>query len=272
MSLPRSGRSFLDQLIQHRLLDPSRVPAFLQQYRDRLDDLNDPAVIGEALVQVGLLTEYQLSRILAGTTHGLVLGPYRVLDRLGGGSVGVVFLGEHIFLRRRVAIKVVPVDDGFPPAVLERFYSEMRVLADLRHPHIVLAFDAGRLTAPAPNLPSLHYLVMEHVPGGDLEDYINRHGPIPIPRACEWMRQAASGLQAAHDRHLIHRDLKPSNLLRTAEDQIKLVDFGLARQFYSNRTDPRALLGSIEFMAPEQSVDPTRSSRASPRPCTPCRM
>ena len=102
-------------------------------------------LLGAALVQSGLLTEYQLSRVQAGTLHGLVLGPYRVLDRLGGGSVGVVFLGEHILLRRKAAIKVVPVDDGFPPAVLQRFYAEMRVLAELRHPHVVLAYDAGRL-------------------------------------------------------------------------------------------------------------------------------
>jgi response regulator RpfG family c-di-GMP phosphodiesterase/serine/threonine protein kinase len=259
-SLPRNARGFLEHLVQLHLLDPQSAAAFLRQYHDRLEEWNDPSEIGDALVQAGLLTGYQVQRILAGTTHGLILGAYRVLDTLGGGSAGLVFLGEHILLRRRVAIKVVPVDDGFPLSLLERFYSEMRVLADLHHPNIVLAYDAGRLSAPAPNLPSLHYLVMEYIAGGDLHDFVERYGPIPIPRACEWMRQAASGLQAAHDRHLIHRDLKPSNLLRTTEDLIKLVDFGLARQFYSNRTDPRALLGSIDFMAPEQSIDPTAVS------------
>ncbi len=261
--LPQSARALLDQLVHLHLIDPPAVPAFLHQYRDRHHELAEPGVLGDALVQAGLLTEYQLSRIQAGTTHGLILGTYRVRDRLGGGAVGVVFLGEHILLRRRVAIKVVPVEPGFPPAVLERFYAEMRVLADLRHPHVVLAYDAGRLPAPSPTLPALHYLVMELVPGGDLEHYVYNHGPVPIPRACEWVRQAASGLQEAHDRHLIHRDLKPSNLLLTQDDQVKLVDFGLARQFYSNRTDPRALLGSIEFMAPEQSIDPSAVSGAA---------
>jgi response regulator RpfG family c-di-GMP phosphodiesterase/serine/threonine protein kinase len=260
VATPRAGQAFLTQLVQSQLLDPVGVTKFLQQYRDRLPELSDPNVLAEALVQAGLLTEYQLSRVVAGTTHGLVLGSYRVLDRLGSGGMGVVFLGEHILLRRRVAIKVVPVDDGFPPSVLERFYAEMRVLAELRHPHVVLAFDAGRLAAPAPNVPTLHYLVMELVSGGDLEQYVYDHGPVRLPQACEWARQAASGLQEAHDRHLIHRDLKPSNLLLTADGQVKLVDFGLARQFYSHRTDPRALLGSIEFMAPEQSIDPSAVS------------
>src|SRR5207244_902451 len=123
--LAKPGREFLEQLVQLQLLDPPSVREFLQKYRDRLSDLGDPGVLGEALVQVGLLTEYQLNRVQAGTTHGLVLGRYRVLNRLGGGSVGVVFLGEHIILCRQAAIKVVPVDDGFPLPVLERFYAEM---------------------------------------------------------------------------------------------------------------------------------------------------
>src|SRR5439155_2677727 len=110
---------------------------------------------------------------------------------------------------------------------------------------------------PAPRQPALHYLVMELVPGGDLENHVCKHGVAPIARACEWARQAASGLQEAHDHHLIHRDLKPSNLLLTADGQVKLVDFGLARQFHSNLTDPSCLLGSVEFMAPEQSIDPS---------------
>src|SRR5262249_28799619 len=81
-------------------------------------------------------------------------------------------------------------------------------------------------------------------------------GRVPIPQACEWIRQAASGLQAAHDHHLIHRDIKPSNLLLTDDQQVKLVDFGLVRQFSSRLTDPGVLLGTVEYMSPEQSCDP----------------
>ncbi|HTK78685.1 MAG TPA: protein kinase, partial [Gemmataceae bacterium] len=257
LALPRPGQAFLDSLVHLNLLDVHAIPGFLKKYEDRLGEFHDPGLLGEALVQMGVLTEYQLSRILAGTTHGLVLGAYKVLDRLGGGSVGVVFLAEHILLRRRVAVKVVPVDDGFPQSVLERFYAEMRLLAGLNHRHIVHAYDAGRLRAPSPNLPALHYLVMELLTGGDLENYVVGRGPASIAQGCEWGRQAAAGLQEAHDHHLVHRDLKPSNLLLTTDREVKLVDFGLARQFYSNKTDPRALIGSIEFMAPEQSRDPT---------------
>jgi response regulator RpfG family c-di-GMP phosphodiesterase len=213
--------------------------------------------MGQALVQAGLITEYQLDRVLAGTTHGLVLGNYRVLRNLGSGGMGVVFLAEHCLMRRRVAVKVLPIDDDCAASLRERFYAEMRVLAELQHENIVLAIDAGEAPPPGPNLPALLYLVMEVVEGGDLEHYNLEHGTMAVSPACHIMRQVACGLQAAHDRHLIHRDIKPSNILLTRGGVAKLVDFGLARQFCSRLTDHRVLLGSLEFMPPEQSIDPS---------------
>lgn len=255
--LPPSGRAFLSNLIHIQMLDRSQVGMFLQTVGERAGEFANAEVIGSALLNAGLLTNYQLDRALSGTTHGMVLGNYRVLERLGAGSMGVVFQAEHMLLKRRVAIKVLPVDEHLPPAILERFYGEMRVLADLHHPNIVMAFDAGKLPPPSPNSPALTYLVMELVSGGDIEQYVCDHGILPVPQACDMIRQAACGLQEAHDHHLIHRDIKPSNLLLTTDGQVKLVDFGLARQFHSNLTDPSCLLGSVEFMAPEQSIDPS---------------
>ncbi len=260
VKLEPAVQAFADQLLDMELVAPLALDQFLLQNAEHLHEITTPQLLGSALQEAGLLTLYQLDRLLAGTTHGLVLGNYRVLDRMGGGSVCVVFLAEHYLMKRRVAVKVLPVDDDFQPQVLERFYAEMRVLADLHHPNIVLAYDAGRLPPPRPNDPALHYLVMELVSGGDLEQYGNAHGPLPIAQACDFIRQAACGLQEAHDHHLIHRDIKPSNLLLTAQGQVKVVDFGLARQFTSNLTEPRALLGSIEFMAPEQALDATAVS------------
>jgi response regulator RpfG family c-di-GMP phosphodiesterase len=253
-------RAFVNELVALELISPAAVEQFLEKNAGHLEEFDEPRALGSAFVEAGLLTPYQLDRLVAGTTHGLILGNYRVLDRMGGGSVCVVFLAEHFLMKRRVAIKVLPVDDDFPADILERFYAEMRVLADLHHPNIVLAYDAGRLPPPRPREPALHYLVMELVSGGDLEQYGNEHGPLPVAQACDFIRQAACGLQEAHDHHLIHRDIKPSNLLLTAQGQVKVVDFGLARQFTSNLTAPRTLLGSIEFMAPEQALDATAVS------------
>jgi response regulator RpfG family c-di-GMP phosphodiesterase len=259
--LPAVAQEFLDRLVGIRLLEPGAVEPFLGARGDRLAEFNDEERLGQALVHAGLLTPYQLERVFGGSAHGLVLGNYRVLEALGSGGMGQVFLAEHRMMKRRVAVKVLPVDDDCPPSVRERFYSEMRLLAELNHPNIVLAFDAGELEPAGPNMPGLIYLVMEVVEGGDLEKLVLKSGPLSVPQACDYARQAAGGLQAAHDRHLIHRDIKPSNILLTPGGQIKLVDFGLARQFCSQLTDPRALLGSVEFMAPEQSHDPSSVGR-----------
>jgi response regulator RpfG family c-di-GMP phosphodiesterase/serine/threonine protein kinase len=245
------------------LVEHSSAAAFLEPRADRLDEYTTEERLGHALIQAGLLTTYQLDRVLSGNGHGLVLGSYRVLETLGSGGMGLVYLAEHTLLKRRVAVKLLPVDDECPAPVRQRFGAEMRVLADLHHPNIVLAFDAGEVDPPGPGLPQLVYLVMELVEGGDLEKHVLRRGPCSVAQASNYIRQAACGLQGAHDHHLVHRDLKPSNLLLTPLGQVKLVDFGLARQFCSRLTDPRALLGSVEFMPPEQSHDPSMVGRAA---------
>ena len=249
--------AFLDHLLKLQLLTGSFSDRLLRQSGAQMDDIENEEQLGRALVQAGLLTEYQLDRVLVGTTHGLVFGNHRVLNRLGAGSMGVIFLAEHMLMKRQVAVKVVPVDEDCPSSVLERFYSEVRVLADLHHPNIVSAIDAGKLPPASKGMPALLYLVMELVRGGDLEEHVELHGPVEVPQACEWIRQAACGLQEAHDRHLIHRDVKPSNLLLDEQSQVKLVDFGLVRQFCSQLTDHRSLLGTPDFMAPEQAGDPS---------------
>jgi HD-GYP domain-containing protein (c-di-GMP phosphodiesterase class II) len=254
--LPAAGEAFLDALLGLGLLDDRDVAAFLQARADRLSELAGLEPLGQALLQAGLLTRYQLDRVRCGAAGRLLLGPYRVLEELGKGGMGVVYRAEHRLLRRAVAVKVLPLEDDCPPSVRQRFHAEIRVLAALSHPNIVAALDAGELP-PEAGEAGLLYLVLELVDGGDLDRYVQRHGPCGVAEACHYARQAAYGLQAAHDRHLVHRDLKPSNLLRTSGGEVKLVDSGLARNFCSRLTDPRVLLGSVEFMAPEQSHDPS---------------
>jgi response regulator RpfG family c-di-GMP phosphodiesterase len=255
--LPTPAREFLYRLIDQHLLTPSSVGQFLKQGGLGLSHCTNAESLGHALVEARLLTQYQLDRIRAGTTHGLILGNHRVVDQLGRGAMGIVFVAEHTLMKRRVAVKVLPMDDFCPPALWERFCSEMQVLAALQHPNIVVAFDAGQLPAAGRGLPALLYLVMELVPGGDLDQYVQSHGPVDIAQGCEWVRQAACGLQEAHDRHLIHRDIKPSNLLLSGQNQVKVTDFGLVRQFSSRLTAPHHLLGTLGYMAPEQSCDPS---------------
>ena len=256
-SLPAVARDFFEHLLRLRLLHPRCATTFLTTHSEHLSQFVSAEQLAGALIEDRLLTRYQMERVMSGSTHGLVLGHYRVLDRLGAGGMGVVFLGEHTLMKRRVAIKVLPVDDDCSSVHLERFYTEMQVLAQLQHANIVTAYDSGTLEPASPGFPTLLYLVMEFVDGCNLEAYVKASGPVPIAKACNWMSQAACGLQEAHNHSLIHRDVKPSNLLLTQNEKIKLVDFGLVQQFSTRLTDPSALLGTVEFMAPEQSYDAT---------------
>jgi cyclic di-GMP phosphodiesterase len=207
------------------------------------------------LVKFGLLTDYQAGRIEAGTTFGLVLGNYRVLDRLGAGGMGVVFRAEHIRMRKQVAIKVLPFGPDRDQRVLRRFFTEIRAIAQLQHPNIVGAMDSGEINGPEGQDTILHYFVMEYVPGHDLDQMIRMSGPLAVTKCCDITHQVASALAEAHKHNLVHRDIKPSNVHVTPEGQAKLLDFGLARRFRTGMTEPGTLLGTLDFMAPEQVQD-----------------
>jgi response regulator RpfG family c-di-GMP phosphodiesterase/serine/threonine protein kinase len=248
-------RSFLEELLCQSIVLPEDWQALEGSVRHEIQKCTDRNSLLEQLRRHGLLTEYQVGRCNAGNLFGLVLGSYRVLDRLGAGGMAVVFKAEHIDMRHLVAIKVLPLTSGQDTRLQGRFMAEMRSVARLRHPNIVAAMDAGRLSSADPDQPVLQYLVMEYVPGQDLEEHVNVHGPLSPPRACNLVHQIASALAETHKFQLVHRDVKPSNIIVTPEDQAKLLDFGLARSFDARMTQAGTLLGTIDFMAPEQAKD-----------------
>ncbi len=207
------------------------------------------------LAEAHLLTEYQAVRILAGGMTHLVLGNYRILDRIGSGGMGVVYRGEHVLMRRPVAIKVLQTPPEQGEILLKRFFTEMRVLARVQHPNIVGALDAGMRRAGEHETQNLHYLVMEYVVGTNLEQMVEK-SPLSVSHACELIYQMAGALDETHRHGLIHRDIKPSNILETPDGVGKLLDFGLALHFGRRRwTNPGTLLGTLSYMAPEQAAD-----------------
>src|SRR5262249_11449764 len=134
-----------------------------------------------------------------------------------------------------------------------RFCQEQALTARLTHPNLVAAYDAGR----AAGCP---YLVMEFVPGADLEGLARRHGPLPVAESCEIIRQAALGLQHLHEQGLVHRDVKPANLMRTPAGRVKVLDLGLARDLREAGEGERItshgqFLGTLDYIAPEQVLD-----------------
>ncbi len=244
---------FLEFLRASRLLGPGEQDAFLTEHPELLEQ-DTPALV-EALVRRGLLSDYQASRLLSGHTFGLVIGNYRVIDRLGVGGMGVVYKAEHVHMKRTVALKILFLEDDNNAVFLERFRSEMEAMAVLRHPNIALAFDAGEVSVPHAPQRVLRYLVMEYVPGQNLEQYVQAKGALPIVQACDFVRQAACGLRHAYEHGLVHRDMKPSNVLVTPQGQIKVLDFGLARLCRRRCTEAHTMLGTVDYMAPEQARD-----------------
>src|SRR5439155_2950945 len=180
---------------------------------------------------------------------------YRVVGVLGAGGMGVVYRAEHRLMERPVALKVIHRDLLRDPDAVERFRREVRAAARLAHPNIVTAHDAEQAG-------DLHFLVMEYVDGVSLARLVEKKGPLPVVYACHYVRQAALGLQHAHERGLVHRDIKPPNLMITGDgSMVKILDMGLARltasdlQSHSQMTQQGVFMGTPDFVAPEQAVD-----------------
>lgn len=205
------------------------------------------------LHELNLLTAYQADRIRTGSARGLVLGNYRVLDRIGAGGLGLVFEAEHMLMRRRVAIKVLAVSPEQPADLIARFVREMRAVALLDHPNIVAAIDAGVCPGGDRREPDLYYFVMEHLAGKDLESSI-RTKPLAVSEACGLIYQAASALDEAHRHQLVHRDIKPSNIFVTQDGVAKLLDFGLLRNLSMDSIlRSRDFIAALDYVAPEQT-------------------
>lgn len=206
------------------------------------------------LVDHRLLTPYQAARLQSGQKGGLILGAYRLLDRLGAGTTSVVFRGEHLETRQPVALKVL-IPGQRDDDLLIRFDTERRSIAQLQHPNIVRLLDMGEAASPDPDVPLLYFYAMEFVPGHDLEAQVKQLGRLSLEQVCHLAVQMASALHCAHQHGLVHRDIKPSNILWTETGQAKLLDFGLAQAHMHRHTQPGTILGALEYIAPEQAAD-----------------
>ena len=181
---------------------------------------------------------------------------YQVLRELGRGGMGVVYLAEHRLTGRKEVLKVVSSQLLSRKGVRERFLREIRAAAQLNHPNIVTAFSASQIGE------SLVFS-MQYVEGHDLAQLVEKNGPLPVAHACNFIYQAALGLQHAHERGMVHRDIKPSNLMLARDGNkpvIKILDFGLAKVTSEAGVDgglthEGQMLGTPHYVAPEQTVD-----------------
>ncbi len=246
----RSVEEFLALLEKSKLLEPEQ----LEQARQLAADNDDPTEAARAMVRQGLLTRWQAGQLLAGRT-AFYLGKYKLIDLLGRGGMGGVFLAEHVMMNRKVALKTLSKQVSQDPAALERFLTEARAIAALDHPNIVQAYSVD-------NEGDRYYLVMEYVDGENLQRIVEKEGPLDYRQAADYVRQAAEGLAHAHQRKVIHCDIKPSNLLVNEQGVVKILDMGLARltgrDQRTEKTDngqEAAVLGSVDYLAPEQGLE-----------------
>jgi serine/threonine-protein kinase len=255
---PASSTELLDLLRKSNILSAERLRA-LPDF-DALPP--EPPKAASVLVREGFITRFQAAQLLVGRHKGFRIGPYVIQDLLGRGGMGAVYLGEHLELHRKVAIKVLASGRGEDHRLaLERFLREARAAAALDHPNIVRIFDVARHNDSP-------YLVMEYVEGETLQQTLDRDGRVPFEIAVEYVAQAAAGLQHAHEKGFVHRDIKPANLMRDRFGVVKILDMGLARSAadrdkLTEKLDEGAVVGTADYISPEQAINsPNIDSRA----------
>lgn len=244
----------LRKLLASSIIPPGDWEVSSPDKRDIVLSAPDDDHLLNALLATHLLTPFQINRIRSNESHTLVLGNYRILEKIGAGGMGVVFRAEHVKLRKPVAVKALFIDGEKNRRALDRFFNEVLAVTRLKHPHIVAAVDAGEQPGAGPNGAPVPYLVMEYVAGRNLEDAVAGDGPLKIEQSCLIAHQVADALTEAHRQGLIHRDIKPGNVLLTPDGTAKLLDFGVARlpTPEDRLTKDGARLGTIGYMAPEQ--------------------
>ncbi len=267
--------AFIEVLREKRLLAPDQLDELDRVLRSRFSDVR---TLAKYLVQRGWLTVYQVNQILVGRAQELVYGPYLIRDRLGEGGVSQVFKAWHTGKNCIVALKVIREELLSNPEVFGRFQREMHAVARLCHPNIVSSIDSDLVG-------QTNYFAMEYVEGTDLGKLVQLSGPLKIPLACDYIRQAALGLQHAHEHGLVHRDIKPPNLFLTGatlptagqrlpvdrsghvpavtgKSFIKILDMGLARLREATApggenvvalTQEGTMMGTPDYLAPEQA-------------------
>jgi CheY-like chemotaxis protein/tRNA A-37 threonylcarbamoyl transferase component Bud32 len=254
-----SGEDFIQHLCDSGLISRDEIGRSLAGLAGEAPP--DAEGLARHLVAAGKLTAYQAEAVRERKFSELLIGNYEVLDRLGAGGMGTVFKARHRRMKRVVALKVLSRAACESDTFVQRFQREVEVISRLSHPNIVMAFDADEADVG-------HFLVMEFVNGRDLASEVQKRGPLPVREAVEAILQAARALEYAHAQGIIHRDVKPANLLCDEAGVVKVADLGLARcgpapgaSATSGLTQAGGIVGTVDYMPPEQAFDSTSIDR-----------
>jgi serine/threonine protein kinase len=248
-------------LLRSKLLSFDEAKGMFARWQQEAKDAGNLAHFASWMVANKYLTEYQAQLLARGHAEGFFLNEYKILERLGKGRMAGVYKGQHQ-LGQIVAIKVLPPSKALDANFLGRFQREARLALLLKHPNIVRTFQTG-------TADGLYYIVMEYLEGDTLEEVLTRRSKLPPGEAVRLVYQGLQGLQHIHAQGLVHRDLKPANMMlvgstpdSTLRATLKLLDIGLGRTLFDesagdeNLTSEGVLLGTPDYMSPEQARDP----------------
>ena len=242
--------TFLSQLSDSGILSEQKLRAALYKKSEHQDGES----LAREMIKSGQLTKYQADQILGGKGKNLCMGQYVLLEKLGAGGMGQVYKAYHPGMERVVAIKVILAKGQIDEESVRRFEREVKAAAKLSHPNIITVYDAG-------NANGRHFMVMELVKGKDLNVIVQQRGGLSVTETINYIKQVAQGLEFAHENGVIHRDIKPANLLLDTKGNIKILDMGLAKintkdnkETVSKLTRTTAIMGTIDFMSPEQGT------------------
>jgi serine/threonine protein kinase len=246
-------RDFEQRLISSGLMTAEQAEEARTSLLESLGEAAEnatPQTWGKHLVQTKRATLFQVSAVASGRPARVVLGDYELQEKIASGGMGDVYKAHDRLTGAVAVVKVLPPASASDSELVKRFHREIRLLSEIKHPNIVGACDAGESEGS-------HFLAMEFVDGADLGRIIKLRGPMPAEDAVECIRQAAVGLAFAHERGVIHRDVKPSNLMLDHQGMVKILDMGLARILHNDDglTSTGSVLGSVDYMAPEQGID-----------------
>lgn len=253
-----TAESFLSVLRQSGLIDKEQLKRLTDEMQQIGVNVQDSDAICGFLIQREVITQWQADKLQQGKHKGFTLGKYRLLSLLGKGGMSSVYLAEHVLMRRRCAIKVLPIKRVKDSSYLARFHREAQAVASLDHPNIVRAYDIDH---EIDKDTEIHFLVMEYVNGRSIQEVVKEDGQLSVEDTAEYIRQAAHGLEHAHKAGLVHRDVKPGNLLVDTNGVVKLLDLGLARFATTDEENPltvthdEKVLGTADYLSPEQALD-----------------
>jgi serine/threonine protein kinase len=262
-----SVESFCKLLVRSRLHPPEKVRNLFQRWQIAARDPSNVTHFARWLIANQFLTEYQANLLGKGQADGFVVGPYQVLDRIARGRMAGVYkaLGQQ---GQVVAVKVLPPSKAKDPETLARFKRAARLAIKLNHPNLVRTFQVGVAD-------DLHYLVMELLEGETLEALLKKCGALSPLEAVRIAYLTTLGMQHIQEQGLVHRDLNPGNLMlcpappegeNTLRSSVKILDIGLGRKLFDPRSDAvsegltneESILGSPDYLAPEQARDARR--------------